>query len=93
MLNAEERDGPMNDDRDEAGARAVAHAALYPLRDGCGHATDPFPHSPRCLALTAAILSYGDARAAGERERINAVLRKAWSEEVAERLIRESSKT
>jgi hypothetical protein len=77
----------MNDNRDEAGARGIAcaHDTIC-----WAHLSEHGTHSVGCNAMTAAILAYGDARAAGEREKINAVLRKAWSEEVAERLIREA---
>lgn len=61
----------MNDDRDEAGAREIAHAEYgTECRDPHVPGTRFLPiHGNNCNALTAAIMSYGDARAAGERER------------------------
>jgi hypothetical protein len=61
----------MTDDR-ETGAREIACGALsrvIPYGDGCVVNNLCKRHSITCNALTAAITSYGDTRAAGERER------------------------
>jgi hypothetical protein len=57
----------MTMDRDEAGARAVAHTAIVTFMDHVIFQQGG-KHSPNCNALTAAIMSYGDARAAAMRE-------------------------
>jgi hypothetical protein len=74
----------------ETGAREIAHSPMWGFT--CGTPAARGNHCSQCNTMTALVMSYGDKRAAGEREKINAVLRKAWSEEVAERLIRETGK-